>query len=115
MTKVRTHWPFALDDSVEHAFHLALVFCPPPTDKRHAHGPEAPAQERHPAQFSFRKPSASAEHAGFDGQMLYEIEVGPFHMVGNDNGAFTTWQFVSSGNDVGFVRILENALDSQPD
>lgn len=54
------------------------------------------------------------KHTSSDGQVLDEIEVGPFYMIGDDNGALAVRQLIATSDDVCLVVVLANLLDAPP-
>lgn len=112
---IHTHGPLLLNNPIKHPIHLILIPRPLPADQRHSHGPQPPAQKRHPLELFLRKPAAATQHAGAQGEGLDHVEIRPFDVVADDDGAFAGWERVACDADVGAVLGREDALDVRPD
>jgi len=111
---VLTGRPLPHGDASKDTIQLFLILRPLSTDHGHAHGPDAPAQQRHPSKLDLRKPAAPAQHASPDSQRLDHIKVRPAHMVGNNDSRFPLWQYIARHGDYPAIEDFEDALDPVP-
>ena len=106
--------PFPYGDTCEHTVQLFLILRPLSTHHGHAHGPDAPAQQRHPSQLDLRKPAASAQHTSPNSQRLDHIKIRPANVVGNNDSRLSLWQHITRHGDLPTVENFEDALDPVP-
>lgn len=112
---IHTNRPLALRHAAKHLVQLLPVLHPLPAHKRHAHGPQSPAQKRHPFQLFFRKPATAAQHSRAQRQLLDQVEIRPVDMVADYDCGLAGWQRVAGYEDVGAVCAREEVLDVGPD
>lgn len=110
----RTYRPLPPRNTVKHAPQLALILHPLPAHQRHAHGPQAPAEKRHPLQLFLRKPPAAAKHVGAQRQLLDHVEIRPLDVVAEHDGRLILREQVAGHADPGAVVAREEVLDVNP-
>jgi hypothetical protein len=104
-----------LHDAIKDLFQLWFVRGPPSANERHAHRPQAPAQEGDPSQFFLGKPATTGEHASSLSNLLDQVEVRPGDVVGDDHGGLALGYLVAFDDDWGSVWLHEYVLNPLPD